>query len=216
MRTVKALVCLGLTFGFFAPAHGAVQLTSIGSSSFGLISDGTSSTIQLGENARATLCFQNVTLPPGITDGTSNTIQFTETVGLEIIPGGLSAWGALVSQIHDGTSNTIFLPEVGSSQICLRNTQIEDPVEITDGTSNTIEFGENTRFDFCFNNASVAINDGTSNTITFPEKVCYQDVQIADNFSWSAAPVSEPASLALLLAGLIGLHAGRGRLRERA
>lgn len=215
MRTVKALVCLGLIFGFFAPAHGAVQLTSIGSSSFGLISDGTSSTIQLGENTRATLCFQNVILPSGITDGTSNTIQFTEAVGLEIIPGGLSAWGP-VSQIHDGTSNTIFLPEVGSSQICFRNTQIEDPVEITDGTSNTIEFGENTRFDFCFNNASVGINDGTSNTISFPEQVCYQDVQIADNFSSSAAPVSEPASLALLLAGLFGLHAARGRLRERA
>jgi hypothetical protein len=215
MRTVKALVCLGVIFGFLAPAHGAVQLTSIGSSSFGLISDGTSNTIQLGENTRATLCFQNVTLPPGITDGTSNTIQFTEALGLEIIPGGLFAWGP-VSQIADGTSNTIFLPEVGSSQICFSDTQIEDPVEITDGTSNTIEFGENSRFDVCFNNASVGISDGTSNTITFPERVCYEDVQIADNFFSSAAPVSEPASLALLLAGLIGLHAGRGRLRERA
>ena len=42
---------------------------------------------------------------------------------------------------------------------------------ISDGTSNTITFGENTRFNVCFDNANLpgGITDGTSNTILFGE-----------------------------------------------
>ena len=157
-----------------------------------LIVDGTSNTIQFGENTRFNVCFDNVGVPGGITDGTSNTILFGENAGFFVIPGGHGP-RVPIGTITDGTSNTILFGE--SVDLCF-NTVVVDPTppEITDGTSNTIIIGEGSRFDICFRN--VGITDGTSNTIQIGEGgTCFTDLQVAE--------VPAPSALAGALAGLV-------------
>ncbi|MGZ5232129.1 MAG: PEP-CTERM sorting domain-containing protein [Burkholderiales bacterium] len=202
----------------FGPANAAIVLSYVSQSSFGFISDGTSNTIQFSENTRAYACFDNVTIPSGITDGTSNTIIMSETVGFRIVPRVVT--GRLpITTITDGSSNTITFPETHSG--CVGNFPIGELIvpTITDGTSNTIVFEENTRFDVCFNNVRVGatITDGTSNTIVLGENVsrlCYEQVRLADNFA-ATASVPEPGTLSLLGAGLVFVASRRRRVKRR-
>jgi hypothetical protein len=177
-----------------------------------IVRDGTSNTIQFGETTRFNVCFDQVSVPGGITDGTSNTIQFGETSGFFIIPGG-SGPRVPITTITDGSSNTILFGE--TLDFCLRNVVVDDdPPEITDGTSNTIIIGEDSRFDICFSNVGITqtVTDGTSNTIQIGENTtsaCYTDLQVAE--------VAEPPALAaaIMALALLPLAAQRRTRRRR-
>lgn len=220
MVAARILVAaLALTAGV---AQAATTLTGFGDGSVRFITDGTSNTVQLGENSRASLCFQNIT-PTNFQfgDGSVRTIRVGETVGLPFsyVPGNLFQYNP---QITDGTSNTLFLGEVlgggPQSSYCVTDVDLLDPTEITDGTSNTIVIGENGRFDICFNNVRIGTSaDGTSNTIQFGEnqpRACFNDVAFGDNIQVAGVPA--PGLGALLALGLMGLGVvalGRQRLR---
>jgi MYXO-CTERM domain-containing protein len=168
----------------------------------GQLPDGTSNTIQFGENTRVDVCVPNAAVPGGITDGTSNTIQFSETQGLRV------RWASRTGTITDGTSNTINL---GESQ-CFQGIPSPSPIGpppggFPDGSSNTIDFGEHPidlrdrAFDLCFSNARFGtITDGSSNTIVLGEAVarrCFSGVEVDD-----ALDVTVPAPAALPLIAL--------------
>jgi hypothetical protein len=199
----------------FGSAYAAIVLSSVSQGSFGFIRDGTSNTVQFGENTRAYACFDNVTIGGGVTDGTSNTILLSESVGLRIVP-NIVTGRQPIQQIADGTTNTIIFPEISSR--CLGNFPVGEVIvpTITDGTSNTIQFGENTRFDVCFSNVRLgtAISDGTSNTIQFGEnlsRLCYEQVRVSADLV--AALVPEPGTLSLLGIALVFIARRRDKQR---
>ncbi len=210
-RILIAALVLALAAGAAqtGSAQAATTLTRVGGGQFGLIVDGTSNTIQLGEQSSAVVCFRNVSSPtPSIADGTSNTLLLTESFGLPFTAGQLFQYGP-IQQIADGTSNTIFLGEGGPSvSYCLSDVDLLDPVPVADGTSNTIVVGENGIFDICFNNILFgSIADGTSNTIFLGEQVpqrCYSEVAFSDDLQVAVA-VPAPGMLALFGLGLVGL-----------
>ena len=111
-----------------------------------------------------------------------------------------------LSNIRDGSSNTIFLGESAPDERCFAGeTEIVDVGNaVVDGSSNTIEFAELSRFDVCFRNVSVgSLVDGSSNTLFFGEPqsgpVCFEDVRVgAVTATPSARPV--PGTLAPLAA----------------
>ncbi|MCW5753005.1 MAG: hypothetical protein KIT81_17865, partial [Alphaproteobacteria bacterium] len=194
------------------PAEGTF-LTGFGGAGFEFIQDGTSNTVQIGEQTSFAACFNNVGLPPGgITDGTSNTIFLGETGGSGLT--GRLLPSAPLGQIVDGTSNTIFIGEITGDRLCLGDARILEPdsPEITDGTSNTIIIGEGSSFDICFRNArgGSSITDGTSNTIflgeTGGDPYCLTGVRLLAD-----AELPEAAALPILGLGLIGLALARRR-----
>lgn len=192
---------------------GANYLTGFGGGTATFITDGTSNTIQFGEQTRLATCLDRVVIDGGaplssITDGTSNTIIFGPLLFLTLRVGQSLAYQP-IGNIQDGTSNTIIVGENEPTRRCFSgDTEIIDIGNATvDGTSNTIEFGENSRFDVCFRNVSVGrIVDGTSNTIAFGEvtgdPVCFADVRVGTP---ATATVPEAGTLGLLAIGLAGL-----------
>lgn len=175
-------------------------LSSWGPGSLGVVVDGTSNTILLGENARVAVCFDGVSVGGGgpilnpITDGSSNTLLFGESAGLQVNVGRVLSRRP-IAQITDGSSNTILIGEVSSSSFCLDDVRAAPTV--TDGTSNTILIGETSHFDVC-----VAQNGATT---------CFENVQSPTG----AASVPEPATAALLLGGLAATAVARRRARRR-
>lgn len=167
-------------------------VASWGQGGLGIVSDGTSNTIQFGETTQFDVCFDNVAVPGGIADGNSSTILFGENSGLFVLPGGVGP-RVPIGTIGDGSSNTIFFGE----NLCLNDVVIDvlPPGGIGDGTSNTIIIGEDSRLDICFTNVNRQISDGTSNTIFLGENVCFEDLRVA--------VVTEPPAMMLALAALL-------------
>ncbi|WP_162915029.1 hypothetical protein [Desertibaculum subflavum] len=193
-RALSLAVAGALALALAIPtAHAALwNLSQLGQGSLGLtrIADGTSNTILLGESSRADICVDGPAPSGGIADGTSNTILFGENAGLNLLVGD-------------------FVDNGGS--FCLNDSEIRDAFvpDITDGTSNTIIIGETSEFDVCFRSVQRSITDGTSNTIIIgetPPEVCYADVRPTGDL---VAQVPVPASLALLLTGLVALRLAR-------
>jgi hypothetical protein len=216
MPTIRIafLAAAALSLALPLRAQAATVLSSLGPHSIGLIQDGTSNTLQLGEGVGASFCFDGVATPGGITDGTSNTILFGEFGGLSVVPASILG-RAPIGQIVEGSSNTIMLPE--ASSFCLADTAIGDPVApgaIADGTSNTIQFGKGSRFDVCLRDVRVDITDGSSNTIQLGEIVpqqCYEDVRLAGDLTVTTpVAVTEPPALAALALGFAALLRRRG------
>jgi hypothetical protein len=205
---IAALSMAAIGIGMTGAKGSAGSLTGWGQGGFGIISDGTSNTIQFGETTRFDICFDGVGVPGGITDGTSNTILFGENAGFFIVPGA-SGPRVPIGTISDGSSNTIFIGE--NLDLCLRDVAIGDPPAggIGDGASNTIVFEEHSRFDICLRNVQVtqSVTDGSSNTIMLGETFCYEDLQVAD----TVAAVPAPATLALVLGGVAALLLARRR-----
>jgi MYXO-CTERM domain-containing protein len=204
MRWPRSAVVLLVTVAMPGLAAASPVLLGVapGTWVIGQLPDGTSNTIQFGENTRVDVCVPNAAVPGGITDGTSNTIQFSETQGLRV------RWASRTGTITDGTSNTINL---GESQ-CFQGIPSPSPIGpppggFPDGSSNTIDFGEHPidlrdrAFDLCFSNARFGtITDGSSNTIVLGETVarrCFSGVEVDD-----ALDVTVPAPAALPLIAL--------------
>ena len=189
--------CILTVWAIFAAGGAAATpiddyVASWGQGGLGIVTDGTSNTIQFGENSQFDVCFDNVTLPGGIADGNSSTILFGENSGLLVIPGGVGP-RVPIGSITDGSSNTIFFGE----SLCLNDVVVDvlPPGGIEDGTSNTIVIGENSRLDICFSNVNRQISDGTSNTIFLGENVCFEDLRVA--------AVPEPPATALAIFALV-------------
>ncbi len=179
-----------------------------------LAGDGSVRFISVDAGTTGAACFAGANFT-NVSDGASNTILISERVGLRTGPGSTFAFGdGSVRFIQNGDGSSQSFDSGPGTNLCLGNTMLDDVVVggITDGTSNTILIGEMGQFGACFARGRFGIVDGTSNTILIGEaqsNVCLENVTVADRF---AATAAEPASLGVLVPGLVALR----RLRRRA
>ena len=222
--------CVTLAVGFLCSATGAFAwsgtlappatfLQGIGSDTFTFVNDGTSNTIQIGHNdnnlKQVSLCLRNVQgsvpLPLLLADG-SVKLAFDSSMSLTFRI-GRSLPLQPISNIRDGTSNTIFLGEDRANERCFAgDTEIVDIGDtIADGSVGFI--GDDSRFDACFRGARRGFIDGTSNTIAFgavsSTPICFENVGLRPSLTTTDVP--ETAPLALLSLGLTALGFARQR-----
>jgi len=199
---------LALHSGSYVAGDGSVRTVT---------GDGSVRTISVDPNARAALCFHDVTTSGSIHDGSSNTILFSQTIGLRFT-GASPLAPAGVRSILDGSSNTLFFPETLHTSFCISDARDLDPVSgpgIADGSSNTITFGETSSVDLCLTRARLpSILDGTSNTILLGETrngVCFDNIRPSADLTVVAAAIPEPPILVLMIPPLLAIAARRRR-----